>query len=48
MPYCTAFDEEKNLCTKLDLKFYEGMQKPCDFTKEPSECPTVQRMEAQK
>ena len=44
--WCSAYDPEKSYCTHLEMKFYEGMQKPCDFTKEPKDCPTVQRMEA--
>lgn len=38
---CTAYDSEKNFCTYLQQKFYEGMQKPCEDVKEPKQCPIV-------
>ena len=38
---CTALDTEKNFCTYLKQKFYEGMQKPCDSVPSPDKCPLV-------
>ena len=38
---CTSYDAEKNYCNYLQLKFYEGMQKPCDGVPDPKQCPIV-------
>ena len=38
---CTAYDSEKKYCNHLKMKFYEGMQRPCDDVPEPGKCPLV-------
>ena len=38
---CTAYDEEKNFCNHLQMKFYEGMNKPCADCPSPDKCPIV-------
>jgi hypothetical protein len=38
---CTAYDEEKNYCNYLQMKFYTGMEKPCESVSAPDKCPIV-------
>ena len=38
---CTAYDKDKNYCNYLKMKFYEGMEKPCENIETPEKCPIV-------
>ncbi|MHA1992768.1 MAG: hypothetical protein ACW981_07320 [Candidatus Hodarchaeales archaeon] len=38
---CPAYDTEKKFCNHLQMKFYEGMERPCESVPEPAKCPIV-------
>jgi len=38
---CDQYDGDAGLCKLLDFKFYEGMDRPCEYVKDPAVCPVA-------
>ena len=38
---CPELDTENNRCNKLGIKFYTGMERPCEYVADPNQCALV-------
>jgi len=38
---CPMYDAQNNMCKKLNRKFPEGAQLPCEYVNNPEQCPIV-------